>query len=33
VVLSRVFANTERSDAILRQARRSILRLGTRSND
>jgi TetR/AcrR family transcriptional repressor of nem operon len=33
VVLSRVFTNTDRSDAILRLARRSILRLEARSND
>ena len=33
VVLSRVFANTERSDAILRQARRSILRLDRRGRE
>ena len=33
VVLSRVFTNTERSDAILRQARRSILRLDRRGRE
>lgn len=33
VVLSRVFTNTERSDGILRQARRSILRLERRAQE